>query len=308
MLRSAIRKLGLIFVCILAAVGLTVVAPYLSSSLTGADYTFPTSEDLKSRWAAILIQWDAAWPAIEFFFGSAKTVLQVVTAFVAAIALFIAVLRIKTIAKILRDFLEARGPIHELNTNLTTAGQTSAELSSRVAELQNLSPTIHLTAERLEEAMQALGDLRRQAVVTNGTDDEGGASSAAVAGSGLSNWDALREIWNNNGVRLDQLIEKIPDKKRRLKFAGMDRRSYGDIIDGLQNEGLISAPFAEGSKTIHSKFLGFRNRKDQVPGELIEQFRVLETQLEEDLLMFKPTRRQRAVQSSNVENRMPELL
>jgi hypothetical protein len=210
---------------------------------------------------------------------------------IAALALFIAVTQIKTVAQLVRDFMDARGPIYDLASIITRVEKSVETLTPQVDRLLRLEPTIKATAERLEEVVQRLGDLQRLAVSERDQiqltaiepTDSGVAVPAAIEDRDAQNWEKLREYWNANGRRLDDVIERIPEKRRRTKFQRMPRTNYPAIINGLADEKLISEVARQASLNLHRVFMSYRPRNRKVPDDVVGELAVYDAQLEQEL-------------------------
>jgi hypothetical protein len=232
-----------------------------------------------------------------------KYLIQYGAYLIAAIALVLAVTQIKTIAKIVSDFIEARGPIYQLAATMTKAEESADRLAQQVEHLSGLEPTIQSTAEKIEEALRKLGDLQRLAVSERlAAPTEAQAQDAADGIEPVDeNWERLRELWNLNGARLDDVIERIPDKRRRNRFSRMDRRNYPAIITGLADESIINLAAKEGSLKLHATFL--RNRRNRnIPDQMIGDLQVLDGILEKELAPPKQADDVSPGPPNNVEN------
>ena len=217
--------------------------------------------------------------------GNIKFLIQYGAYLIAAIAFALAVAQIKAVAKLVSDFIVARGSIYQLAATMTNAEESASRLAEQVKHLSKLEPTIQLTAERIEETLQKLGDLQRLAVSERIDVPADAPAEHATHRAELDdkNWERLRELWNMNGARLDDVIEHIPDKKRRNKFSRMDRRNYPAIINGLADQNLISQTAREGSLKLHATFVGYRPRNRDIPDHVIGDLEVADTILENEL-------------------------
>lgn len=220
-----------------------------------------------------------------------KYLIQYGAYLIAAAALFIAVTHIKTVAKLMSDFLDARGAIYQLAATMTSAEQTAQKLSEQAVQLSALEPTIKGMSEKIEEAMLKIGDLQRQSVserldaptaaVTPGATVNGAVTNGDVA-EDERNWEKLRELWNANGVRLDEAIERISSKRRRTRYSRMDRRNYPAIINGLADDNVISETARKGSLDLHATFMKYRPRNSKITNQVIGDLEVLDRMLDEE--------------------------
>jgi hypothetical protein len=268
----------------LALVGIVAITLELHSWHTGTRWQ-PTDIDLLLQKDGLLLRTLARiWEDIKYC-------IQYGAYFLAALAFFIAVAQIKTVAQLIRDFIDARGPIYALASIITRVEKSVEVITPQVDRLLQLEPTIKATAERLEEVVQRLGDLQRLAVSERDQAQllavEAPESSAApplvAEDRDAQNWERLREYWNANGRRLDDVIERIPDKRRRTKFRRMPRTNYPAIINGLADERLISEVAREASLNLHRVFMSYRPRNRKIPDSVVGELAVYDAQLEQEI-------------------------
>lgn len=220
-----------------------------------------------------------------------KYLLQYGAYFIAAVALLIAVTQIKTISKLMSDYLNARGSIYQLAATMSNAEETAKRLSGQADRLSQLEPIIKLMSEKVEEAVLKIGDLQRLPVSeridasANSFADPthpGPFAPTTTNADEDTNWEKLREYWNANGARLDLAIERIPEKRKRTKYSRMDRRNYPAIINGLADDGYISETARRGSLDLHATFVRFRPRNREIPDKVIGDLGVLDKILENE--------------------------
>lgn len=226
----------------------------------------------------------AIWEDVKF-------VLQYGTLLIAAVGFAIALTQLKTIAKLIADFIVARGPIYTLSTTISEVEISVGALSREVDRLSKLEPAIRDMAEKIEETFAQIANLQRLAV-SERTD---GTTSELAIGNGRAttapplppeedrNWERLREIWNNNGERLDGVIERITDKRRRARFQRMPRTNYPAIINALGEEGYISEAARNASLELHSTFMSYKPRNRKIPDSAVAGLEVLDRMLTHEL-------------------------
>jgi hypothetical protein len=268
----------------LALVGVVAICLEVYSWHTGARWQ-PTDID-------VLLQRDGhLLGALARIWEDIKYCIQYGAYLIAAIAPFIAVAQIKTVAQLIRDFIAARGPIYALASTITRVERAVEALTPHVDRLLLLEPTIKGTAERLEEVLQRLGDLQRLAVserdqpqpTVADAPESVAALPATAEDRDAENWEKLREFWNANGRRLDNVIERIPEKRRRAKFQRMPKTNYPAIINGLADEQLISEVAREASLNLHRVFMSYRPRNRKIPDSVVGQLAVYDAQLEQEI-------------------------
>jgi len=216
-----------------------------------------------------------------------KFVLQYGTLLIGAVGFAIALTQLKTIAKLIADFIVARGPIYTLSTTISEVEVSVGALSREVDRLSKLEPAIRDMAEKIEETFAQIASLQRLAVSerTDSSSAEASASSGRIVtapptpSEDEKNWERLREIWNNNGERLDGVIERITDKRRRARFQRMPRTNYPAIINALGDEGYISEAARNASLELHSTFMSYKPRNRKIPDSAVAGLEVLDRML-----------------------------
>jgi hypothetical protein len=220
----------------------------------------------------------AVWDDIKFL-------IQYGGLFIGALAFAAALAQLKTISKLVSDFIVARGPIYALGTTILDAKASAAILAREADRLSQLGPTIREISERIEQTFAQVASLQRLAV-SERTDAEAPAVGPVVAAQPSNedkNWDRLRELWNNNGERLDNVIERIDDKRRRGKFQRMPRTNYPAIINSLGDEGYISDAARRASLDLHTAFMSYKPRNRKIPDSAVGAVEVLDRMLEKEL-------------------------
>jgi hypothetical protein len=221
------------------------------------------------------------------FWEDFKFLIQYGALFIGAIAFAAAITQIKTIAKIISDFIVARGPIYSLGTTIVGVEKSVGLLSNGVDRLSKLEPTIKMMAEKIEETFAQIANLQRLTVSertdTAGPESDGPTPAAAPQPEEDRNWERPRELWNSNGERLDEVIERIPDKRRRGKFQRMPRTNYPAIINGLGDEEYISDAARNASLQLHSIFMSYKPRNRRIPDDAVANTEVLDRMLAHEL-------------------------
>jgi len=224
--------------------------------------------------------------------SEAKSVIETLTWALAAFGLVAALGRLKMIATLISDFRESKGSIFELSTTITGVKSTVGDLAVQVDRLSDLAPTVTSTAEKLEDALKQLADLQRIAVSEQRP--SGPTESAASTGDEAEedqveeNWQKLRGFWFSNGERLDAVIEKIPNARKRSRFRRMPRTDYPGIINALADEGLISNSARKLSLELHREFMSHRSRKRIVTESIVGAARSRDAMLAHELAKVVP--------------------
>jgi large-conductance mechanosensitive channel len=211
-----------------------------------------------------------------------KTVVQVVSFFLVAIALFLAAVRMKTVARIISDFLLARGPIYTLSGTITTVAEI-------VDKLASLVPTIQLLSEKSDALQKQVADLQRFQS-SERTEPGGDGAQPAVGAPGAvvppqpaaddsGNWPKLQELWYANTARLEGIIDRISDGRKKLKYNKMPRTNYTRIINALVRDKLISEAAGKASLELNNTFKSYQPRNRTVSDSVIGDLAVLDAQL-----------------------------
>ena len=146
-----------IFVAALAAVGLV--------GLLFEAYSWQLGTRWRPEEINALISYDSSTRrAVGTAWSDFKYLIQYGAYFIAAVALFTPVTQIKSISRLMRDYLDARGAIYQLAATMSNAEETARRLSGQADRLSQLEPTIQLMSEKVEEAVLKIGDLQRLSV------------------------------------------------------------------------------------------------------------------------------------------------
>lgn len=270
-------------VFVFAAIGVSVFLLELHSWQNGTRWR---PEDINS-----IVAYDSPARALATrAWEDFKFLLQYGALFIGAVAFAAALTKVRVISKIIGDFIVARGPIYSLSTTITEVDTTVGQLSREVARLSHLESTIREISEKLEETFAQISNLQRLAISERtGTADQADMAlppinqAAAPPSEEDKNWDRLRELWNNNGARLDTVIEAIPDKRRRGRFQRMPKTNYPAIINALADDAWISDAARNASLRLHSTFMSYKPRNRKIPDEAVAALVVLDAMLAQQL-------------------------
>ncbi|MGL4398104.1 MAG: hypothetical protein ACRCS9_16325 [Hyphomicrobium sp.] len=285
--RRAFRGCLLFLVFVFATLGLVLGGLELTSWNAGQRWS---PEDIN----ALIVAESPARTLAQSVWDNFKFLLQYGSVFAGAVAFAVALTQLKTIARLIRDFIEARGPIYSLGTTIAGTEKSVDALSKEVDRLSRLEPTIREMAEKIEETFAQIANLQRL-TVSERTDtaaveeipqpmtDGHAVPTIAAQNPDIKNWERLRELWNNNGERLDSVIDRIPDKRKRGKFQRMPRTDYRAIINALADENYISEAVRNASVQLHSTFMSYKSRNRQIPDEAVGSVEVLDRMLEKEI-------------------------
>lgn len=285
-----IREISIVGVALFAVFGMIAASFEAWSWYSGASQTF---KDLNVLLAADSSAKALAFKAWEDF----KFLLQFGTLLLGAIGLLAAMTQVKTIARLISDFIVARGPIYSLGTTITEVEKSVETLSREVDRLSKLEPTIREMSEKIEETFAQIANLQRFAVSErSGTTEEepavqsaGRTQSAPPQPQEDKNWERLRELWNANGERLDEVIGNISDKRRRARFQKMPKTNYPAIINALADEKHINEAARNASLELHRIFMSFKPRNRKIPDDAVESVVVLDLMLAKEIQLSKPS-------------------
>ncbi len=234
---------------------------------------------------ATVLEWANYIRALPW--STIKEALELGLYYLAAIAAIGALLRLKTISQILRDFLQARGPLWELQ-------KTVDQLKELEPSIMNLQAQVALMDERLEAAAKQVTELQAETISSrsDGDDVDPGADVIPTNATPVAtveqdhNWNLLRDYWQRNRRRIEYVIDQIGDGRTRLAYDRLPRTSYVRIIHKLQGQKLITAAAATASKELIDIFNRYRPRNKSIPDEVIGGLVVLDAQLEKELVPY----------------------
>ena len=124
--------------------------------------------------------------------------------------------------------------------------------------------------EKIDAAQEQVAELQRYT-----------ASQQAQAGG--TNWEKLRSLWYANTRRIDGVIDRIPNPRRRQRYRKMPRSEYTPIIRALAQDGLISAAAEDASMKLDSDFKAYLSGEKTLTDEAIGGLIVFDKLLEEQL-------------------------
>lgn len=218
-----------------------------------------------------------------------KSSLELLLYFLAVTAVLGCLLRLGTIRKIIGDFREARGPIWDLRNTVN-------QISDLAPLIRTLSEQVDLIDERVQAWGKQVAELQVEAssVRTDAEDTASLAGSTNSLGAPVEirpsdevedpNWLALRDLWRRNTQRLEYVIDQIGDGRTKIAFDRLPRTNYERIINKLQGQKLISAGAANASRALIEEFNRYRPRNRAVPDEVVGSLRVLDHQLDRELV------------------------
>jgi hypothetical protein len=217
--------------------------------------------------------------AVQLAWEYGSKAFQALSFFLLAAALFIAIVRVKLVAQVIADFITARGPIYSLQS-------TIIEVSETVDKLSDIRPTIELLSEKIDAAQKQLTELQRYTSSergggndeTNPDPPRNGVQPAAPS----NNWEELRKLWYANTARLEAVIDKIEDGRKKLKYDRMPRTNYHRIITALADDRLISNAAKEASIKLNTNFMSYK-RSQLIPDNVIGSLRVFDALLDQEL-------------------------
>ena len=229
-----------------------------------------------------------AWPWTE-----ARSVAELVLYYLTVLAVLGCLLRLGAIGRMLRDFREMRGPLWDLQN-------TVAQLKELEPEIKSLGKQVTLLSEKVESARVQVAELQVESISNRSDgedveelDDTRAPEEAAAAEAPENrNWLLLREYWQRNRKRIEYVIEHIPDGRTKLAFDRLPRTNYTRIINKLQGQDRLTAAAANASRELNAVFNTHRPRNRSIPDEVVGPLRVLDEQLERELVSIEQIRRE----------------
>lgn len=227
----------------------------------------------------------AIWPEI-------KGTLESFAILAVAVAAIMAMFRLRTIAQIVRDFRDSKGPIETIRS----AVEKLEGVGELAPKIKDLGEDLKLLGEKIDAAQKQVAEQQRLTASERTEEAPPEIESAVVAldlppeptpalqskDSRDPNWQKLREIWYR--IRPEEaMIADISDGRKKLKYDRMSRYQYEPIITALAVDGIITPAVAEASKKLNRIFLSYRPRNRPVPDEIVGVASTLEVQLETEM-------------------------
>ena len=218
---------------------------------------------------------------IKYFWDNGSRITQNASFLLLAIAIFLAAVRIKLVANIMSNFLAARGPIYNLQSTIMKVEDT-------VQKLSDLQPIFELVNEKVDALQKQLADLQRytSSERTDPGDEppqDTGTLGARPLEDDSGNWERLRELWYANTARIEAVIERISDRRRKLRYDRMPRTNYASIIKALARDEFISEAVEKASIDLNATFLRYRPRNRRIPDDVIGALDVLDKLLAREI-------------------------
>lgn len=225
-----------------------------------------------------------AWPEI-------KSSLELVALMTVSIAAIMGMFRLRTIARVVKDFRHSEGPIQTIQNaakELQKFGQMEPVVRALGEELKLLGEKIDAAQQQVAEQQRLVASERTEAAPQEVLFQLDTAIPDAPATSSIdaaldTNWLELREIWYRNTSRIEAKINSISDGRRKLKYDRIPRYQYNPIISALERDGQINPAVAAAFIELNSTFLRYKPRNRPVPDEIVGVMRVLDRQLEFEL-------------------------
>lgn len=206
-----------------------------------------------------------AWPEI-------KSTAWLLFALLTVLAVHRVVRRLPRIAHILREFRDSRGALWDLQRTVDQIVKLQPDMKKMIGD-------VNLVAAQIESLQKQINDQAIESASARVDEDSSDPSENY-------NWEQLRQVWRKNIDRLEFVISQIPDKRQRLSYSSMSRRTYRPIIDKLEKEGVVQAPAAQASRELIDKFNSYRRRNQRVPSEILGPLAVLDHQLDQELVRY----------------------
>src|SRR5262249_3201686 len=102
------------------------------------------------------------------------------------------------------------------------------------------------------------------------------------------NWEKLRGYYYANTSRIEGVIDRISDLRKKNRYRKMPKTNYNAIIRALAKEEFISTAAEKASVELNNIFKRYQPRNRKIEDKVIGELAVLDAQLEE--LMGKPPR------------------
>jgi hypothetical protein len=272
-LRRWLQRLLVLVIVVFALVGIAATVAQVMSGITNGRWTV-------DEFHKMFVLEEGTKDLLRILWEQGNRALQYISFFLFAAALFLAAIRLKTVGRVIADFLLARGPIFSL-------ASTVMEVTKTTEKIAGIEPTILLLSEKSDALQKQLAEL--QTLLSSERTDDGDGGPAPTSGGGRprdedsGNWEKLRELWYANTRRIEGIIDRISDGRRKLKYDRMPRTNYPRIIHALARDSLISESAKEASLELHNTFTRYRPRNQRVSDQAIGALEVLDQQLEQEI-------------------------
>jgi TolA-binding protein len=206
--------------------------------------------------------------------------------FLAGVAAIGVLWRIKKIITLVQEIRASRGNIWDLKDLAQLMGNNAATIKANTDEMkgvlatieeQDLVETVKGLVESLDAVQQQLTDLQRNS----------DASAAARADAAVEVREKVRQDWTAARDGLDEIINAIPDGRKRRAYKRLNRRSYSEIINKLLDEGFINEAIAVAARVMNGTYL-YRN---PITAEQLQRFRQAKQDFDNAIKNFKPSPR-----------------
>ncbi len=223
--------------------------------------------------------------------GEVRSLFELALYFLAVVAILGCLARLGTIRAIIKDFREARGPLWDLQKTVEDLKNLEPVIHSLKEQVQGFGGHMTLIDKKIDAARKQVSELQVE-TVSNRTDAEeapqpalaGLIRNAAHESSEDENWQELREIWKKNTHRIEYVIDNIADGRKKVAYDRLPRTNYDRIVNKLQGQDVITAAAANASRSLNELFNRYRPRNRRVPDEVVQSLRVLDGQLDRELV------------------------
>ncbi len=226
------------------------------------------------------LSWAAA-SVNKITWSEVKATAELTLYFLAVFAVIGCLRKLNVIREIIASFNESRGPIWDLR-------QTINDLKGLEPVIHKLGDQMALLDEKVDAARKQVAELQVESASERTDEAEELAAASTTTGERVQseNWETLRDCWRRNTKRIEYIIDQIPDGRTRLAYDRMPRTGYRSIVNKLQGAKHITPAAANASRELIELFNRYRPKNRKVPDELVGPLKVLDGQLDQELVEY----------------------
>jgi hypothetical protein len=244
---------------------------------------------------------DLTWTDVKQAFDVGNELFTRLVYFLIALAVIVAVLRIRKIIEALGEFRRSRGPILDLYDRIDDL--KSNVLPTIDQKVQALQTQIK---EQIDEKLQALADQVKAGQQYAGDNLIEPETVDSADSPPNNDWELIRSIWTDARNKLEKIIEEA-DGRRTRKYARLPRQNYKDVITALLNDGFINNSIADDAYFLNRQFRSLRNGKRVITDEIKNEFARRKKHFDEGIARLKsPVRTQTATTNQELLNQVPD--
>jgi hypothetical protein len=183
-----------------------------------------------------------------------------------------------------------------METATIAFGKMSDRVNTLAEQLDTAQSRIGTLTSKLDAIERLLDDQRAQVSQVSAPVLQNGRSLNDA--EDIKNWETIREDWYEIRDAIEAVIETLPADLRR-KYSEAKRYTYAEIIDSLQQDGVLDNRAADAAKNINKVFLQVRPRNAVIDRGKVQNFAEWVPQVRNAIRRFKRRQRAGTVQKQN---------